>query len=345
MGAPTIDYNPHLGHKDTVIRSHMKLVHYVAKRFKWSLSTTTSYEDLIGEGTIGLIKAFHNYDPVRFDGRVTQFTTYAVPMIGWEIQKYLRDRGLAFSVPRSLYSLAGSILKNGLSDSTAGEVAARLGCSEEAATEAIRYLRSRDVVSLEKPAGEEGNTTIRDLIPYSEDDTRTFVVEFLRTLSKKERKLVNLRAAGYTQQEIGIKLRCSQMHISRMLAAVGNKLEKYHGSEVSDLAVGKLTKDKYFDLKHQDKSDLEIRNMFGIGEATLTRLKKEWGVAGLRRVAVRKEAESPPVATLNIDPAAAAPIPESGVQRLRDELEGIKPVLERLERENELLRALLKNYL
>lgn len=80
MSGP-IEYNPYLGYKDDVILKNMKLVHSIANRYRKRCTPTISYEDLVSEGVIGMIKAFHKYDPTAFDGKVTRFSTFAVPTI------------------------------------------------------------------------------------------------------------------------------------------------------------------------------------------------------------------------------------------------------------------------
>ena len=86
--------NPHLpGDRDTFINKNMGLVRYICNKYRNSVTVdgAVDYEDLFMEGCIGLIKAYDNYDPTKFE-RVTQFSTYAVPKIQGEIKKFLRDK-------------------------------------------------------------------------------------------------------------------------------------------------------------------------------------------------------------------------------------------------------------
>lgn len=78
-------YNPHLGYEAEVIQNNMRMVHAVAKKYTVVIGNGLDYDDLVSIGTFGLIEAFRNYDPSRFNGKVTAFSTYAFPMIRWSI--------------------------------------------------------------------------------------------------------------------------------------------------------------------------------------------------------------------------------------------------------------------
>ncbi len=69
--------------KDLLIVHNLRLVVYIAKKFD---SPTTSVEDLISIGTIGLIKAVNTFDPKKN----IKLATYASRCIENEILMYLR---------------------------------------------------------------------------------------------------------------------------------------------------------------------------------------------------------------------------------------------------------------
>ncbi|MFH5185760.1 sigma-70 family RNA polymerase sigma factor [Paenibacillus sp. TAB 01] len=337
-----------LGTADEIIRSYSRLVHYVAKRFRWALSPSLQYDDLVSEGMAGLLKAYKKFD----ESKGFKFTTIATSMIQWEIQKHLRDREQVMSVPRSLYVLAGEISRQKLIDESPSEIAKILSCTEKKVEEALRYLKLK-IRSLDQPlpGQDDDKMTIRDTITHTDDISKIVTQDFLESLTEREQQLVQLRLAGVTQKDIGKSLRLSQVQISRIQAKIAEKLQHY--MEVDNMSAAKITKDEYLELKSQNKSDPEIRLMFKIGEPTLTRLKKEWDVTGMRKVVQHKKSEgtkkpaakevaAAPLITHSSEPALVS---ETRSQPLRDELNIVKQIVERLERENELLRALLKNYL
>ncbi|MBE3101944.1 MAG: sigma-70 family RNA polymerase sigma factor, partial [Firmicutes bacterium] len=88
--------------KDILVRRNIALVKSLVKKF---LNRGYEYEDLFQLGSIGLIKAIHNYEP-KYNVR---FSTYAVPMIIGEIKRFLRDDGI-IKVSRSLKELVNKAI-------------------------------------------------------------------------------------------------------------------------------------------------------------------------------------------------------------------------------------------
>ena len=86
-----------------MIRHNIRLVWSVVQRF---LNRGYEAEDLFQIGCIGLLKAVDKFD-LNYD---VKFSTYAVPMIIGEIQRFLRDDGMV-KVSRSLKEMANRIRK------------------------------------------------------------------------------------------------------------------------------------------------------------------------------------------------------------------------------------------
>ncbi len=70
--------------RNRLIRHNIRLVWSVVQRF---LNRGYEAEDLFQIGCIGLLKAVDKFD-LNYD---VKFSTYAVPMIIGEIQRFLRD--------------------------------------------------------------------------------------------------------------------------------------------------------------------------------------------------------------------------------------------------------------
>ena len=81
-----------------MVSQNLGLVWSVVRKF-----SNRGYEndDLFQLGSIGLLKAIDNFDPVFG----VQFSTYAVPMIMGEIKRFMRDDGI-IKVSRSVKELA-----------------------------------------------------------------------------------------------------------------------------------------------------------------------------------------------------------------------------------------------
>jgi|RhiMethySRZTD1v2_1073278.scaffolds.fasta_scaffold46671_5 RNA polymerase sigma factor (sigma-70 family) len=78
---------------DTIIRSNMPFVTHVARRYR---DRGVPLEDLVAEGTVGLIKAARRFDP----DNGTRFTTYASFWIKKAIIEALLERPRVVHLPR-----------------------------------------------------------------------------------------------------------------------------------------------------------------------------------------------------------------------------------------------------
>lgn len=87
--------------RDLLIEKNMRLVWSVVQRF---LNRGYEPDDLFQIGCIGLLKSVDKFD-LSYDVR---FSTYAVPMIIGEIQRFIRDDGTV-KVSRSLKELGNKI--------------------------------------------------------------------------------------------------------------------------------------------------------------------------------------------------------------------------------------------
>lgn len=230
------DFNPHLGYKEDVIRENMKLAYSIANKYKGSCNSGVSYEDLVSEAVIGLIKAFNGFDPTRFEGNVTKFSTYAVPYVRGSVAVFLRDKGRTVRVPRHLYEVAGKIMKLDMYCFKPEEIAKRLDITAELARQALEHVHSPGMTYLDQSISSdgEGEITILDLMPNQDDQSGMFVRDFLDTLNERERKLLEYRMDGRTQIEIGEIFGLSQTQISRLLVRIGKKLKLYMSTDESE---------------------------------------------------------------------------------------------------------------
>ena len=89
--------------RNKLIEHNLRLVAHIVKKFE---TTNNDVDDLIGIGTIGLIKGIDTYKP----GSKVKLSTYAVPYILGEIKRFLRDDG-PIKVSRSLKELNIKIME------------------------------------------------------------------------------------------------------------------------------------------------------------------------------------------------------------------------------------------
>lgn len=205
--------------RDTLVNCNIRLVWSVVQRF---INRGYEPEDLFQIGCIGLLKSVDKFD-LSYD---VKFSTYAVPMIIGEIQRFLRDDG-TLKVSRSLKETANKVrkMKDELSKTlgrlpTISEVAERLGITPEDVV--FAQEANRPPASIHETVFENDGDpiTLMDQIA-DESQERWFdklaLVEAIEGLSERERLIVYLRYyRDKTQSEVASRLGISQVQVSRL---------------------------------------------------------------------------------------------------------------------------------
>ncbi|MEU0126308.1 RNA polymerase sigma factor SigF [Streptomyces sp. NPDC006289] len=221
--------------RNTLIEMNLSLVRFAASRFRNRGGDDT--EDIIQVGTIGLIKAIDRFDL----SREVEFATFAVPYIVGEIKRFFRDTTWSVHVPRRLQELRVELAKakEQLSakldrDPTVAELAAHLDLPEEEIIEGLVAANGYSAGSLDTPSAdsESGSDQRAYAELLGEDDPAMESVEnlhtlapLLRQLDDRERKIVQMRfGQEMTQAQIGAELGVSQMHVSRLLSRIVQRL-------------------------------------------------------------------------------------------------------------------------
>jgi RNA polymerase sigma-B factor len=185
---------------------------------------------------IGLMKAVDRYDA----DRGVAFSSYAVPTMVGEVQRHFRDHTWGVRPPRDLQERAQRVMAINRAlgaelgrPPTAGEIANRLQLSLEDVVEALQACDARDATSLDRPRaiGEESDTladTIGGEDPGYERVEQAVTAQLLMTrLDAREREILRLRFhEDLTQSEIGERVGCSQMHVSRLVRSAIAKLSE-----------------------------------------------------------------------------------------------------------------------
>lgn len=211
-------------HRDEFIESNLPLVHALAGRFR---GRGIEYDELFAAGSVGLVKAYDNFD----ESRGLCFSTYAVPVILGEIRRLFRDGGTV-RVSRSLkeLSLKAARVREELTaqgkEPRVSDIAKRLGVSEEAAAEAV--CAGLPPISL-TPDDDEGQTDV----PVASGEDRLIDLLALRQslgeLCEEDRRLIFLRYfRNETQCRTAELLGMTQVQVSRrerkILAGLREKL-------------------------------------------------------------------------------------------------------------------------
>ncbi len=197
--------------RDEFIAANLPLVHSLANRFR---GRGIDYEELFAAGSLGLVKAYDNFDETRG----LCFSTYAVPVILGEIKRLFRDGG-AVKMSRSLKEMSlkaararEELLKNGR-EPTISEIAEYLGISPEDAAEAVQA--SAPPLSLSEPE-DGGELDIPEESAENSIIDRLALRQCLSRLCESDRTLITLRYfRNKTQTETAQLLGMSQVQVSR----------------------------------------------------------------------------------------------------------------------------------
>jgi RNA polymerase sporulation-specific sigma factor len=204
--------------RDLLVEKNVRLVWSVVQRF---INRGYDPDDLFQIGSIGLIKSIDKFD-LSYDVR---FSTYAVPMIIGEIQRFIRDDG-SIKVSRSLKETANKIRRKrdeltkeyGRSP-TVREIAEALDITPEDVVHAQEAAKSPH--SIHETVFENDGDPITLLDQIADQDTNWFdkitLQEAIRGLNERERLIVYLRYyKDQTQSEVANRLGISQVQVSRL---------------------------------------------------------------------------------------------------------------------------------
>jgi RNA polymerase sporulation-specific sigma factor len=205
--------------RDTLVSCNMRLVWSVVQRF---LNRGYDPEDLFQIGCIGLIKSIDKFD-LSFD---VKFSTYAVPMIIGEIQRFLRDDG-SIKVSRSLKEMANKVrkareelLKKLGRLPTITEVAELLGVTPEEIVFAQEANKPPSSIHETVFENDGDPITLMDQIADESQESwfdKMALGEAINQLTERERLIVYLRYyRDQTQSEVAARLGISQVQVSRL---------------------------------------------------------------------------------------------------------------------------------
>ncbi|MEU3733161.1 RNA polymerase sigma factor SigF [Streptomyces sp. NPDC033538] len=222
--------------RNTLIEMNMSLVRFAAGRFR---GRGDDMEDVVQTGMIGLIKAIDRFEL----SREVEFTSFALPYIVGEIKRFFRDTTWAVHVPRRLQELRVELAKarEELSsrldrEPTVAELATLMNISENEVVEgqiaSNGYNSSSLDAALTGDGPEHGESVLADFIGVEEDGLRLVedfhsLAPLMAELSERDRQIIHMRfVEEATQAEIGERLGCSQMHVSRLIKRIIGRLRE-----------------------------------------------------------------------------------------------------------------------
>ena len=218
--------------RNELVKNNSALVWSIVKRFS---NRGCEPEDIFQIGCIGMIKAINRFDT----SYNVQFSTYAVPLIIGEIQRFLRDDGL-IKVSRNLRELAIKALSfrekyisQNACEPTVSCIASAIGSDVDSVVMAMEAARPCDY--LDRKVGGDDDTFLLDKITYDMDTGETDIDSLalriaLSTLDEKDKTIIMRRFfEGKTQCEVAEEFGISQVQISRrekkIIALLKEKLD------------------------------------------------------------------------------------------------------------------------
>jgi RNA polymerase sigma factor (sigma-70 family) len=215
--------------RDHMIRANLRLVVSAARKHA---RRGVPFLDVVQEGNLGLIRAVEKFDYAKG----FKFSTYAMWWIRQAIERGLAEQGRTVRLPAHVAEVVSKLNRidrdlNRLlgREPTVEEVAEQAGLSVDRVVE-LRQI-ARDSVSLDTPVGDDGETTLGELIEDVDvlqaadiAEQRALTVslrELVATLPAREATIIGLRfgledGRPYTLQEVADRVGLTRERVRQL---------------------------------------------------------------------------------------------------------------------------------
>jgi RNA polymerase sigma-B factor len=212
--------------REALVERFLPLARQLARRYQ---RAEEPLEDLTQVAALGLIKAIDRFSP----DREVAFSSYAVPTILGELKRHFRDKTWSVRVPRDLQELAlkvdravSDLSKESHRAPSVGQIAERVGASEEQVLEALEASGAYRATSFDAPrpgGDDDAGDSLGDAVGLVDTgfglaEDRATLDRLMQAIGPREREVLRLRfVEDMTQAEIGERIGVSQMQISRLI--------------------------------------------------------------------------------------------------------------------------------
>ena len=210
---------------DELVREYLSLVKKIGLHLTARLPDSIELDDLLQVGVIGLIQAGATYDP----SRGASFATYAgIRIKGAMLDEVRRTDWMPRSVQQNMKRVGEAInhleARHGRSVSDT-EVAEELGLTVEEYHEQTRELSYCRLGSLDDSPMEVQSDEPDPLSELEEGDTRSQLIEAMKTLPEREAMMMSL----YYVDELNLK------EIGEVMGVSESRVSQIHGQALARL--------------------------------------------------------------------------------------------------------------
>jgi RNA polymerase sigma factor for flagellar operon FliA len=252
-----LSWEEELKNRDALIEKYFGLVRRIASRLMKNLKQV-DFDDLVGDGVFGLMKAIEQFDP----SRGVKFETYATPVIRGAILNGLRAMDWVPERKRTKTRELQKVMEQFQvvhgREGTEEELAQELQVTAKEVYELIADLGTQYLLSLDQPAT-AGVDEERSMVETLEDkstlepsqevafkEERALLKKAIEDLPERENLLIKLYYfEGKSFEEIASEMNVSKQRISQLHAKAVKKLrEVLHAG--SEDAIGAMLEGAFF---------------------------------------------------------------------------------------------------